>query len=160
VVPHLYPADLPLPRERSKQPYSPAEIGGYLALAGAQPTVERRMRAAGLICLGAGAGLIRGDLRDARGTDVTIVNVALPRIQFGLGLDNDALLWVVTAYALSLAVFIPVGGALGDRFGHRPVFLTGVSVFVIGSAACALAPTGLTLIIARVPLSGADAVLA
>ena len=70
VVPHLYPADLPLPRERSKTPYSPAEIGGYLALADAQPTAERRMRAAGLVCLGAGAGLIRGDLRDARGGDV------------------------------------------------------------------------------------------
>jgi len=70
VVPHLYPADAPLPRERAKQPYSPAEIAGYLALAGAQPTAERRMRAAGLVCLGAGAGLIRGDLRDARGTDV------------------------------------------------------------------------------------------
>ena len=62
--------DLPLPRERSKQPYSPAEIGGYLALADAQPTMERRMRAAGLVCLGAGAGLIRGDLREVRGTDV------------------------------------------------------------------------------------------
>jgi integrase len=70
VVPQLYPADLPLPRERSKKPYSPAEISGFLALADAQPTAERRMRTAGLICLGAGAGLIRGDLRDVRGTDV------------------------------------------------------------------------------------------
>jgi integrase len=70
VVPHLYPADLPLPRERAKAPYCPAEIAGFLALAGAQPTAERRMRAAGLVCLGAGAGLIRSDLRDARGTDV------------------------------------------------------------------------------------------
>jgi integrase len=70
VVPQLYPADLPLPRERAKQPYSAAEISGYLALAGAQPTRERRMRAAGLVCLGAGAGLIRSDLRDARGSDV------------------------------------------------------------------------------------------
>jgi hypothetical protein len=70
VVPHLYPADLPLPRERAKAPCSPAEIGGYLALADAQPTAERRMRAAGLVCLGAGAGLIRGDLREVRGTDV------------------------------------------------------------------------------------------
>ena len=71
VVPHLYPADLPLPRERAKKPYSPAEISGFLALADAQPTRERRMRAAGLVCLGAGAGLIRGDLRDARGSDVS-----------------------------------------------------------------------------------------
>jgi integrase len=70
VVPHLYPADLPLPRERAKAPYTAAEIGGFLALADAQPTAGRRMRAAGLVCLGAGAGLIRGDLRDARGSDV------------------------------------------------------------------------------------------
>ena len=70
VVPQLYPADLPLPRERAKQPYTPAEISGYLALADAQPAPERRIRAAGLVCLGAGAGLIRGDLRDTRGTDV------------------------------------------------------------------------------------------
>jgi len=66
----LYPADLPLPRERAKQPYGPAQIDGYLALADAQPTAERRMRAAGLVCLGAGAGLIRADLREVRGTDV------------------------------------------------------------------------------------------
>ena len=70
VVPQLYPADLPLPRERAKQPYGPAQIDGYLALADAQPTLERRMRAAGLVCLGAGAGLIRADLREVRGTDV------------------------------------------------------------------------------------------
>ena len=70
VVPHLYPADAPLPRERAKQPYSPAEISGFLALADAQPAAGRRMRAAGLVCLGAGAGLIRGDLREVRGTDV------------------------------------------------------------------------------------------
>ena len=70
VVPQLYPADVPLPRERAKKPYSSAQIDGYLAMADAQPTRGRRMRAAGLVCLGAGAGLIRGDLRDARGTDV------------------------------------------------------------------------------------------
>ena len=71
VVPQLYPADMPLPRERAKQPYSPAQIAGYLALADAQPAAARRMRAAGLVCLGAGAGLIRSDLRAVRGTDVT-----------------------------------------------------------------------------------------
>ncbi len=70
VVPRLYPADLPLPRERAKAPYCRAEIDGYLALADAQPTAARQMRAAGLVCLGAGAGLIRGDLRGVRGTDV------------------------------------------------------------------------------------------
>jgi integrase len=85
VVPQFYPQDLPLPRERAKDPYGPAEIAGFLALADAQPTAERRMRAAALVCLGAGAGLIRGDLRDVRGTDVAcrsggvVVQVRGPR---------------------------------------------------------------------------------
>jgi integrase len=70
VVPALAPADAPLPRERAKAPYSPAEIAGFLALAGAQPTLARRMRAAGLVCLGAGAGLTGADLRAVRGTDI------------------------------------------------------------------------------------------
>jgi integrase len=70
VVPALAPADTPLPREHAKAPYSPAEIDGYLALADAQPTAARQMRAAGLVCLGAGAGLIRGDLRGVRGSDI------------------------------------------------------------------------------------------
>ncbi len=70
VVPALAPADAALPRERAKAPYSPAEIAGYLALADAQPTLARRMRAAGLVCLGAGAGLAGADLRSARGSDV------------------------------------------------------------------------------------------
>jgi integrase len=70
VVPQLLPADVPLPREHAKAPYSAAEIAGFLALADAQPAASRRMRAAGLVCLGAGAGLIRGDLRAVRGTDI------------------------------------------------------------------------------------------
>jgi integrase len=85
VVPQLFPADAPLPRERSKAPYSAAEIAGYLALADAQPTAARRMRAAGLVCLGSGAGLNRGDLRAVRGSDIiarsggVIVQVRGPR---------------------------------------------------------------------------------
>ena len=70
VVPALAPADAPLPRERAKAPYSPAEIAGFLALAGTQPTLARRMRASGLVCLGAGAGLTGADLRAVRGTDI------------------------------------------------------------------------------------------
>jgi integrase len=70
VVPALDPAPAPLPRERCKPPYSDVQIAGYLALADAQPNRARRMRAAGLVCLGAGAGLIRADLRQVRGGDV------------------------------------------------------------------------------------------
>ena len=71
VVPHLDPADAPLPRERAKVPYTAAQVSGYLALAQAQPTMTRRARACALVCLGAGAGLIRADLRGVRGTDIT-----------------------------------------------------------------------------------------
>jgi hypothetical protein len=70
VVPALVPVDAPLPREHAKPAYSQAEIAGYLALAAAQPTAARRMRAAALVCLGAGAGLAGADLRTVRGTDV------------------------------------------------------------------------------------------
>jgi hypothetical protein len=100
VVPQVLPADLPLPRERAKAPYTPAEIGGYLALADAQPTVARRMRATGLVCLGAGAGLIRADLRQVHGTDIccrsggVIVTVrgARPRIVPALARYHEPLL--------------------------------------------------------------------
>jgi integrase len=70
VVPQLCPADAPLPRQRAKAPYTAAEISGFLALAAAQPTAARRRHAAALVCLGAGAGLIRADLRNVRGSDV------------------------------------------------------------------------------------------
>jgi integrase len=68
--PQLGPPPVPLPRERAKAPYSAAQIAAYLVLADAQPTRGRRMRAAALICLGAGAGLTGADLRQARGSDV------------------------------------------------------------------------------------------
>ena len=77
VVPALAPADTPLPRERAKAPYSPAEIDGCLALASAQPTAARRMRAAGLVCLGAGAGLIRKRFSTRNSGEITGYAVAL-----------------------------------------------------------------------------------
>ena len=64
------PAPMRLARERSKAPYSDGEIAGYLALAAAQSTRSRRMRATALVCLGAGAGLIGGELRHVTGQDV------------------------------------------------------------------------------------------
>lgn len=67
---HVVSGPVALSRERAKAPYSPAELAAYLALADAQPTPLRRARAGALICLGAGAGLIGGELRTVRGTDV------------------------------------------------------------------------------------------
>jgi integrase len=64
------PAPMRLVRERAKAPYSVAEIEGYLHLAAALSTERRRMRATALVCLGAGAGIIAGELRHVRGADV------------------------------------------------------------------------------------------
>lgn len=64
------PQPVALPRERAKRPYTEAEIEGYLRLAGALSTRRRRMRASALICVGAGAGVIAGELRHVRGSDV------------------------------------------------------------------------------------------
>jgi len=78
--------------------------------------------------------------------DVTIVNVALPSIQHGLHATPGDLEWVISAYALTLAALIPVGGALGDRYGRKRTFLAGVIVFALGSMACALSRSGAVLI--------------
>jgi integrase len=64
------PAAVPLARERAKSPYSEAEIEGYLRLAAAQSRERRRMRCQAVVCLGAGAGVIAGELRQVRGSDV------------------------------------------------------------------------------------------
>jgi hypothetical protein len=70
VLPELSPGPVRLSRERAKLPYSRSEIDAYLGLAGSQPTLARSMYASGLICLGAGAGLMGHDLRSVRGHDV------------------------------------------------------------------------------------------
>jgi integrase len=70
IAPKVGPGATPLPRELARAPYAQGEIDAYLALAAAQPTRARRLRAGGLIALGAGAGLVGADLRSVRGVDV------------------------------------------------------------------------------------------
>jgi MFS transporter, DHA2 family, methylenomycin A resistance protein len=82
--------------------------------------------------------------------DVTIVNVALPRVGDGLGTGIGGLQWVVDGYALALASLMLTSGAAGDRYGHRRVVLTGLAVFGAGSLACGLTPDVTVLIAARV----------
>ncbi|NEC10918.1 MFS transporter [Streptomyces sp. SID8014] len=81
--------------------------------------------------------------------DSTVVNVALPRIGRDLDTDLAALQWTVNAYMITLAGLILLGGALGDRFGRRRVFVIGVVWFAVASLACGLAPNDLVLIGAR-----------
>ncbi|HEY6530995.1 MAG TPA: DHA2 family efflux MFS transporter permease subunit [Acidimicrobiales bacterium] len=79
----------------------------------------------------------------------TIVNVALPHI--GDALDaEESIEWVVSAYLLAVSVVLPVTGWLGDRFGHKRLYLAGLSMFTVGSLLCALAPTFPALVAARV----------
>ena len=90
--------------------------------------------------------------------DGTVVNVALPAIQHGFDASGAGAQWVIEAYALFLAALLLVGGALGDRFGRKRVFLVGVIVFTATSAACAAAQ-GLGQLIAARALQGVGAAL-
>jgi EmrB/QacA subfamily drug resistance transporter len=81
--------------------------------------------------------------------DTTIVNVALPSIRTDLGFSETSLVWVVNAYMLTFGGFLLLGGRLGDLFGHRRLFLLGITLFTIASLACGLSNSLALLIAAR-----------
>jgi EmrB/QacA subfamily drug resistance transporter len=81
--------------------------------------------------------------------DTSVVNVALPAIQADLAAPVSEAQWVVNAYMLMLGALLLVGGAAGDRFGRRRMFVIGTVVFAAASVACAWAPTAAALIAAR-----------
>jgi len=81
--------------------------------------------------------------------DTTIVNVALPSIQSDLHFSETSLVWVVNAYMLTFGGFLLLGGRLGDIYGHRRMFLSGLTLFTLASLACGVAETQEQLIVAR-----------
>jgi EmrB/QacA subfamily drug resistance transporter len=81
--------------------------------------------------------------------DATIVNVALPSIRTDLGFSETSLAWVVNAYLITFGGFLLLGGRLGDLFGHRRLFLIGLTVFTLASLACGLAGSQEFLVAAR-----------
>src|ERR687884_2183716 len=81
--------------------------------------------------------------------DTLVMSTALGTIRVDLGASIGELEWTVNAYNLSFAVLLMTTTALGDRFGRRRMYATGVTVFALASAACALAPNAGTLIAAR-----------
>jgi EmrB/QacA subfamily drug resistance transporter len=81
--------------------------------------------------------------------DVTIVNVALPSIRQDLGFSETSLAWVVNGYLLTYGGFLLLGGRLGDLFGHRRLFIAGITLFTLASLACGLANTQGLLVAAR-----------
>jgi EmrB/QacA subfamily drug resistance transporter len=81
--------------------------------------------------------------------DTTIVNVALPSIRTDLGFSQTSLAWVVNAYLLTFGGFLLLGGRLGDLFGHRRLFLAGITLFTLASLGCGLATSQGFLVGAR-----------
>ena len=81
--------------------------------------------------------------------DTTIVNVALPSIKADLGFTETSLVWVVNAYMLTFGGCLLLGGRLGDLYGHRRLFLAGISLFTVASVACGLANSQGLLVAAR-----------
>jgi EmrB/QacA subfamily drug resistance transporter len=79
--------------------------------------------------------------------DSTALNVVLPSLQQSLHASGTDLFWLLNAYLLMLASLILIGGALGDKLGRKKIFMAGIAIFIIGSAACGLAPN-ITLLIA------------
>jgi EmrB/QacA subfamily drug resistance transporter len=81
--------------------------------------------------------------------DVTIVGVALPSIRTDLGFSESSLAWVVNAYLITFGGFLLLAGRFGDLFGHRRLFLIGITLFTLASLACGLATTQEVLVGAR-----------
>ena len=81
--------------------------------------------------------------------DGTVVNVALPALQANLNATATDVQWVIESYALFLSALLLVGGSLGDHYGRRRIFLLGVAIFAVASAACGLVVNIHELIVAR-----------
>jgi len=141
----LADSELPANPPEHRAAATPAQAGPCDALViGAQPTervrpCRRKKLALAATILGSSMAFI----------DSSVVNVALPSLQNELGASVAAMQWVVDAYLLFLASLVLVGGALGDRFGRRRIFVIGIVVFTFASAACGFAPNSAALIVAR-----------
>jgi EmrB/QacA subfamily drug resistance transporter len=81
--------------------------------------------------------------------DSTALNVVLPSLQKNLNASGTDLFWILNAYLLMLAALILIGGSLGDKLGRKKVFMVGILIFIMGSAACGFAPNVTLLVIFR-----------
>jgi EmrB/QacA subfamily drug resistance transporter len=107
--------------------------------AAAEPSGGHGWRAVAVVLVGAFMALL----------DTTIVTVALPTIRSGLHASPATLEWVVSAYALAYGLTLVPAGRAGDRFGHKPLFLIGLTVFTLASLACGLSQSQGEIIVAR-----------
>src|ERR1700733_13994278 len=82
--------------------------------------------------------------------DSTALNVVLPSLQKSLNATGTDLFWLLNAYLLMLASLILIGGSLGDKLGRKKIFMVGIFIFIVGSAACGFAPSVFFLILFRI----------
>ena len=115
-----------------------SETTSVSSMAGANP--RRAKRALGVLLIGMFMSLL----------DATIVNVALPTIRTSLDASEATLSWIISGYALAFGLALIPAGRLGDRFGHKWVFFSGLALFTAASLACGLAQNDTQLIVARV----------
>jgi EmrB/QacA subfamily drug resistance transporter len=113
---------------------------GLAGSAGAPATAGQGWRAVSIVLVGAFMALL----------DTTIVNVALPSIRSGLHASSASLEWIVSGYALSYGLALVPGGRAGDRFGHKWLFLIGLTIFTLASVACGLSQTQGQIVAARI----------
>ena len=122
----------------SKPPCDAGVVRGAAPAATGLTPGQKRLALAATIC-GSGMAFLDG----------SVVNVALPAIQRDLAGGAAEAQWIVNAYLLLLGAFVLIGGAAGDRYGRRRVFLVGVVLFTLASLLCAIAPDARLLIAAR-----------
>jgi len=121
----------PAPRRAAPGPFAPGPDG----------SVPRRSWQALVVLL---AGMCIALL------DTTIVNVALPTIRTSLEASEATLSWIISGYALAFGLALIPAGRVGDRFGHKWVFFSGIALFTLASAACGIAQSDTQLVIFRV----------
>ena len=109
-----------------------------------KPTIDLPPRAAwiafAVVLVGAAMSLI----------DATIVNVALPSIRTSINASEATLSWIISGYSLAFGLALIPAGRLGDRFGHKWVFFSGLALFTVASVACGLATSDGQLIVSRI----------
>ncbi|HEY4455800.1 MAG TPA: MFS transporter [Pseudonocardiaceae bacterium] len=132
-------------------PVIPAHTARHRATASGTRQSPAGLTSAGLITVLIGAALPI--------IDFFIVNVALPTIDTTLHANTATLELVVASYGIAYALLMVLGGRLGDAFGRRKLFTVGLWAFTITSLACGLAPTALTLVLARVAQGASSALM-
>jgi MFS family permease len=132
---------------------SVSQIGCELGVARAASTAKPEARGGGAALAASSAGCC---LVFVSGS---VINVALASIGRDLGLSAAELQWILNAELLPLAALTLVGGALGDRYGHKQVFLLGITLFLFASLGCGLASTWTALVTARLGLGVGEALI-